>query len=271
MKRAEADGDPAGAALARALAARMRLGMLATSVDEQEQLALAALPLLEAVGDHAGLSAIWISLADGVYNFRGRYADAEHAAEQGAPCTQRWPESGRTRTFSRSLCTSDLGRPPMRSDGSTCWRRTTRIRAIDLRRAVILAMLDRMEEARTLAETQRGAYPGLRCHEVAVLHSSRRSRSSTGTPRLRPSCFVSSASASPSTGAPHCFPPVAPQRGRLLCALGRYDEAARLAAQGQELGDEDDGIQQALWRQTAAWSTPTEVSTVTRSASLARR
>ncbi len=83
MERAEADGDPAGAALARALAARCAYAMLATSVDEQERLALAALPLLEAVGDHAGLSAIWISLADGVYNFRGRYADAEYAAEQG--------------------------------------------------------------------------------------------------------------------------------------------------------------------------------------------
>jgi hypothetical protein len=37
-----------------------------------------------------------------------------------------------------------------------------------------------------------------------------------------------------------------------LCALGRYDEAELLAAQGRDLGDEDDAIAQALWRQTAA-------------------
>jgi tetratricopeptide (TPR) repeat protein len=41
-------------------------------------------------------------------------------------------------------------------------------------------------------------------------------------------------------------------RGRRLCELGRYDEAERLARESRELGDEDDPITQAYWRQVAA-------------------
>jgi len=44
----------------------------------------------------------------------------------------------------------------------------------------------------------------------------------------------------------------APRRGRHLCALGRFDEAERLAEQGRELGHEDDPATQSLWRQVMA-------------------
>ena len=67
----------------------------------------------------------------------------------------------------------------------------------------------------------------------------------------------------PSTGAP--FSPFleeagdharlstyAPTLGRVLCALGDYDEAERLAERGRELGDERDVSTQALWRQVRA-------------------
>jgi tetratricopeptide (TPR) repeat protein len=43
-----------------------------------------------------------------------------------------------------------------------------------------------------------------------------------------------------------------PQLGRVLCALGRYDEAEPLAQRGRELGDEQDAVTQALWRQVEA-------------------
>jgi tetratricopeptide (TPR) repeat protein len=45
---------------------------------------------------------------------------------------------------------------------------------------------------------------------------------------------------------------LAPMRGRVLCALGRFDEAEPLAMQGQELGADDDALTQTLWRQVAA-------------------
>ena len=41
-------------------------------------------------------------------------------------------------------------------------------------------------------------------------------------------------------------------RGRLLCELGRYEDAERLAMQSRELVDADDPITQAYWRQVAA-------------------
>jgi tetratricopeptide (TPR) repeat protein len=44
----------------------------------------------------------------------------------------------------------------------------------------------------------------------------------------------------------------APHLGRILCALGRYDEAEPLAGQGQALSAQDDPLAQALWRQVAA-------------------
>jgi tetratricopeptide (TPR) repeat protein len=44
----------------------------------------------------------------------------------------------------------------------------------------------------------------------------------------------------------------APQLGRSLCRLGRYDEAEPLAQRGRELGAEDDLITQALWREVQA-------------------
>jgi ATP/maltotriose-dependent transcriptional regulator MalT len=44
----------------------------------------------------------------------------------------------------------------------------------------------------------------------------------------------------------------APEFGRVLCALGRYDEAEPLARRGRELGDEQDAVTQAYWRQVQA-------------------
>jgi tetratricopeptide (TPR) repeat protein len=41
----------------------------------------------------------------------------------------------------------------------------------------------------------------------------------------------------------------APLLGRVVCALGRPDEAEQLAQQGRELGDPEDMWTQALWRQ----------------------
>jgi len=44
----------------------------------------------------------------------------------------------------------------------------------------------------------------------------------------------------------------APQLGRSLCMLGRYEEAEPLARRGRELGDEQDKVTQMIWRQVQA-------------------
>jgi tetratricopeptide (TPR) repeat protein len=43
-----------------------------------------------------------------------------------------------------------------------------------------------------------------------------------------------------------------PRLGRVLCALGRHDDAEPLARRGRELGGEDDALTQTLWRQVQA-------------------
>ena len=79
----QADGraDAAGAALARGLAAQMRLWTGEGSVIEAEELGLAAVPLLEERQDHVGLAQMWFALAFGVYNYADRFEQIVHAAE----------------------------------------------------------------------------------------------------------------------------------------------------------------------------------------------
>src|SRR5438034_139198 len=52
------------------------------AVDELEDLARTALPLLEEVADHAALVHVWKMLGLGVANFRGRWEDWSQAAER---------------------------------------------------------------------------------------------------------------------------------------------------------------------------------------------
>ena len=251
VERAEADGDPAGAALARALAARASLSMLTTSVDEQEHLALAALPLLEADGDHNALSAVWLSLADGAYNFRGRYADAEHAAEEAV----RHAALGGRRTYPYFVPVALHVGPRSAADAL---QRLDELAAdyphpaIDLRRAVVLAMLDRVDEARKLVETSVGQTQDIAVYELRILPLLAEIEELDGNDEVAAELLRILCDQLVEHGSTALLSTVAPHRGRLLCSLGRYDEAERLAAQGRDLGDEDDAIQQALWRQTAA-------------------
>ena len=82
-ERARAAGDETAELLARVGAAFHRLHFAADpAVDELEQLARRALPLLEQAEDHAGLVHVWYALGHGVANFRVRSEDYAHAAEQ---------------------------------------------------------------------------------------------------------------------------------------------------------------------------------------------
>lgn len=142
-RRADAAGNPAGAALARALAAQMRLWTGEGSADEAEELGLAALPLLEERQDHAGLADIWFALANGAYSVRYRCDQIAHA-------------SGMARRYE-----TFVGRPHARSDsvyahalreGSTPVGEALRLldgldsmSEADGLRAVLLAMSDRID------------------------------------------------------------------------------------------------------------------------------
>jgi tetratricopeptide (TPR) repeat protein len=248
--QAAADGDARAAALARALAARARLGMLECSPDEQEQAALAALPVLEAAGDHVGLRMVWISLADGVYNFRGQYAQAEHAAEEAV----RHSRLAGQRTYPLFLPVALHFGPHPAEDAL---RRLHELGtdyphpAIYLRQAVLLAMLGRIDEARALADPNAGTYRGSvvenrvlsQLAEIEELDENYAGADEA----LRILCENAA-----EDGQTAQLSTLAPMRGRVLCELGRYEEAQQLAAQGRDLGDPDDAVQQAVWRQVAA-------------------
>ncbi len=245
---AEEAGDAAGAALARASAAALRLETVAASPEQAEKLAQAALPLLEAVGDHAGLARIWEFLAGGVYNTRCRYDEMEHAAEQALLHARL---AGEKPTHpGRLLIALRFGNRPV----TEALQRLDALAEqythpmVSLSRANLLAMLGLIAEAEALrssaAEQFRelvGRSPwGWELEEFAGNYEA-------AAEQLRSVCdhFAEQGlTALLSTHAPMC--------GRLLCAIGRYEEAEQLAAMGHDLGSEDDPITQSLWRQVAA-------------------
>jgi class 3 adenylate cyclase/tetratricopeptide (TPR) repeat protein len=148
-RRADARGDAPGAALARGLAAQMRLWTGEGSDEEAERLGRAALPLLEAAQDHAGLAQMWFALANGVYNNRCRYERIVEAAEMARNYETL---AGRAHHRSDSLCAMGLWLGP-RPVGEALERvgELEPFVGVDLYRAVLLAMGDKIDEARTLA------------------------------------------------------------------------------------------------------------------------
>jgi tetratricopeptide (TPR) repeat protein len=123
-------------------------------------------------------------------------------------------------------------------------------------RARLLAMLGRFDEAwalaRPAAERARelgGLLPGVLSQgdadlgEIAALAGDH----ATAAGHLRRECDRYERG-----GDRAHLSTLAPQLGRSLCALGRYDEAEPLAQLGRELGGEQDLVTQMLWRQVQA-------------------
>ena len=117
-------------------------------------------------------------------------------------------------------------------------------------RALLLAMLDRMDEAwsvalpaeerlRELAFATGGAWLG----EIAVLAGDYEAAASY----LRDACDAVEA-----IGNEGELSTYAPMLGRVLSKLGRHDEAELFARRGRELGHQEDIMTQHGWRQTQA-------------------
>jgi len=148
--RADAAGDEAPGALARTVAARMRLQAGECSADELERVARAALPLLEERGDDDGLAHVQQALG-WVANMHSRLEDWADAIEQaliharraGHPITGSWmmsvPLTMGPTPAGQALAKLDsfIGDSPHPGD-------------LQLR-AVLLAMLGQIEEAWAVA------------------------------------------------------------------------------------------------------------------------
>jgi len=250
-QHAAAAEDKADAALARTVAALARMNHGQCSPDEVERLAREALPLLEAAEDDDGLAHVWYALA-WVANMRQRFEDWAQAMETALLHARRagHPVFG---VFTLALAVA-LTYGPRPADEA--------LAALDaviadqphagalLLRAVLLAMLDRIDEAwavalpagerlRELAFATGGAWLA----EIALLAGD----DEVAASHLRDACDALEAIGN--TGELSSY---GPMLGRVLCALGRHDEAELLAQRGRELGDHEDVWTQQLWRQTQA-------------------
>jgi len=249
-ERAVAAGDQAAALLAQTSAALYRLSLGAGSVDEVERLAKLALPSLEEIGDQRGLTTVWLALSE-VANFHGRFEDRAKACEQAIRHSRLAGEQPRhvedlssalvwgPRPAGKALRTLDELAPDSEEP------------IVVLNRAWMLAALDRLDEAWTVAvgaerQLREFGFPDIAGYWFSAFALFADDYESALAHHRTWCDYLESAGrqAELSTNAPIL--------GRLLCAVGRYDEAERLAEQGRELGEADDVTTQAAWRQTKA-------------------
>ncbi len=245
-RRADARSDAAGAAFARGLAAQMRIWTGEGTSEEAEQLLTAALPLLEAKRDHAALAQTWFSLANGPYNFSGRNEQGVQAAERARHYEAL---AGRPHEGSAFLSAAGLLWGPCPVPEAL-----KRLEApgyssrVDLIRAVLLAMSDRIDEARELACTaaeqvrERGntaSQPLAEIDSVVGDHEAAVEQLDRMLDWIRENV---------STGE---LGYISAWQGRELAFAGRYEEAEQRVAQiGENFDRSRDGL--ALRRQVAA-------------------
>jgi class 3 adenylate cyclase/tetratricopeptide (TPR) repeat protein len=249
-ERAGASADRAAELLARLKAAQF--GGLAggTSVEELEQRAQAALPVLEATGDHRGLVHAWQAFGD-LATARCRYEDRALAAEQAMANARR---AGISLSSLFGLDVALVNGPRPAADALRDLEAALPPQPnpeLHLHRAVLLAMLGRLEEAWLLAREASkrrleidGEWAGeYQLAEIALIagdHAAAAEYLRIPCERLERDGLAAQLST------------YAPLRGRQLCALGRHDEAEPLAQLGRELGDSQDVSTQALWRSVQA-------------------
>ncbi len=250
-ERAAAAGNGADAALARSAAALARMNSGGSSADEVERGAREALPLLQAAGDDDGLARVWAALA-WVANMRQRYEDWGQAMETALRYIRRAgrPVSG---AFTMMLAVALAQGPRPAGEALTALDAALGDQPYAgslVLRGLLLAMLDRIEEAWAVAlpaaERVRefgmdniGEFLG----EIALVSGDYEAAAAY----LREACDALEA-----IGNFGELSTYAPILGRALCKLGRYDEAEPLAQRGRELGDPGDILTQQVWRQTQA-------------------
>jgi class 3 adenylate cyclase len=251
-ERARQAGDHTGEALALVAAAEARLDFADDpAVHELERLAQAALPLLEQAGDHTGLARVWFALGYGVANFLGQFEQWVQAGERAlhhlrVAGLHPYALGGLPhalvlgpRPAEEALRTLDSVAPANPPPSTS------------LRRAQLLAMLGRFDEAWALAlpaaararEARGGGGEESTLGEIAALAGDHEAAARY----LQRACDLLERQNSRAR-----LSTFAPMLGRSLCALGRFGDAEPLAQLGRELGDEQDFATQMLWRQVQA-------------------
>jgi class 3 adenylate cyclase len=246
--RAAALGDESGEAFARAMAAYHWFNLSGSS-QEVEPLLLAALPLLEQANDHASLVHVWEVLGLAVANGRQQFADWEEASRRAIEHA-RLAGQQRAGLFWLEV---PLVAGPLPADEA--------LRRLDAvlpeapaplslaSRAWLLAMLDRFDEAMPLALEANARQYELdgrrllewRVAEIALLRGDHEEAAA----RLRLVCeWLEEREQLPYLTLYLSL------LGRVLCVLGRFDEAQALADRARELEEDDESS--LPWRQVHA-------------------
>jgi tetratricopeptide (TPR) repeat protein len=244
-------GLAAEEALGRVVAANARIvSDPAASLDALEELALAALPLLEEAEDHAGLAQVWNALGWTVANFRCRLEEHEYASKKAIHHARL---AGRPRPHLFHL-DGALAFGPRPADEA--------LEALDaamgdsryphalLARAYLLALLGRFDEAWDVAREQAERLRELtgEGNEAWLAWIARLEGDEVGAEHH----FRFYCDALEEHGQVGALSTFAPELSRSLCALGRHEEAEPWARLGRELGNEQDIFTQALWREAQA-------------------
>jgi class 3 adenylate cyclase/tetratricopeptide (TPR) repeat protein len=247
--RAGLTGDAVGVALARTVAAGLRVWAGLVSADEAERIAREALPLLEAVEDETGLVRVWETLAL-IANTRSRFSDWARAGEEALTHERRAGRPGvhsygisvalayGPRPAGEALAALDALLPELRYVGDA------------LVRALLLAMLDRMEDAWAVARPAEERMRELG-HTFETGWLAELTLISGDLPAamdyLSTACDAHAKIGSAGTLASSAW-----RLGQVQCRLGRVDEAEGRAETARRLADRDDVSVQAGWRQTLA-------------------
>jgi class 3 adenylate cyclase/tetratricopeptide (TPR) repeat protein len=249
-QRADSAGDAAGAAHARALAGHMRLWTGEGSADEAEELGLAAVPLLEARDDHAGLADVWYSLANGAYNVRFHCNQIAHAT---AMARRYETLAGRPHTRSEALYAGGiLDGPTPVGEALQLLEELESTWVIDAVRAVLLAMSDRMDEARALARAAERRARELG-REALVTHGE--IDTLAGDHEAAVERIGSWCDWLEGRGMTAGVAEAAAIHSRELALTGRYDIAEQRAGQARDLDQrfkQGAPLTQSLWRRAAA-------------------
>ena len=250
--RAAAATEETGAALAHAVATFHGVQCSASSVDDLEVSVGAARPLVEANGDHAALATIFWLMGPAVANIRGRYEDWTSAAELGLEHTRLAGHQQQGRDRFRIATALAVG--PRPADEALrvldSWLADMHEPWTDLRRAELLAMLERFDEAWLAAEQsgelfrERGVEWG--DYALAIVSALAGDRE-TACRHWRVVCDWLEATRQNGFLASH-----AALLGLELCALGRFEEAEACARRSRAAGDADDLVSQGLWREVQA-------------------
>jgi class 3 adenylate cyclase len=250
-ERAADVGNAAGEALARVVCARHRQEFEPeTALAELDASAVAALPVLEQAYDHAGLVHVYAAMSESANHHArwGEWAERRELATHHARLAGEQPAHPAAAAYQYVIGPDPADALLSRLDLVLAEYSHP---ALLLNRARLLARLDRGGEAWPLA-----IQASERMHELTGGDSGERfvadvatqvGDHETAADRLRVDCERFEAQHQLSR-----LSTFAAMLGRSLSALRQYDEAEALAQRARSLGDEEDLITQALWRQVQA-------------------